>query len=377
MITATIMKKLYLILILFPVIFSCEKQADFCDGKECDTYFNIWKDLFILRNHLTETYFDRHVYPWRTTLETWNDGISFRIEYKVKIDWAEASLSDKFIIWLDPSTAGLYPSIPASRSIYLSKSQINSMLNVFAFSSEMHKVTMIEHLKYASRKEALKVLEAASGVDNLDEGEVYYQNPSFREDPGHPMLRTGATLNRGNNECMSGNLDLVTGVTVVRNEPCVIWYCFERGTSVALADGKSLPVEKIRINDKILSLNSEKWLPEEDVVLKTDSVIHGNMIRISFSEGTVNSNTSDHPYFVKEKGWCSFKPSETLEKYNIKAGQLQAGDICYKTVNNRLTEIKIITITENPGEVMTYNISRLLKNKSWFANRILVSTEVK
>jgi hypothetical protein len=371
------MKKLYFILILFPVIFSCEKQVDFCDSKECQTYFNIWKGLFITRNQLSETYFDRHVSPWRTTIDTWNDGISFRVEYKIKIDWAEASLSDQFIIWLDPSTAGLYPSIIAPRSTYLSKTQINSMLDIFAFSSEMHKVAMIDHLKYGSRKDAINVLESASGVNNLDAGEVYYQNPSFNEDPGHPMLRTGATLNQGNNECMSCNLDLVTGVTVVRNEPCIIWYCFKKGTSVALVEGKSLHVEKVRINDKILSLDTDKFSLEEDVVLKLDSAVHSNVIRIFFSDGTVNSNTSDHPYFVKEKGWCSFKPAETLEKYNIKAGQLQAGDICYKTLNNKLTEVKIKTITEDSGDVMTYNISRLAKNKSWFANGILVSTEVK
>jgi hypothetical protein len=369
------MKKLYLILILFPVIFSCEKQVDFCNSKECQTYFNIWKDLFITRNQLTEAYFDKHVSPWRTTIDTWNDGISFRVEYKVKIDWAEANLSDQFIIWLDPSTAGLYPSIPAPRNTYLSKTQINNMLNIFAFSSEMHKVTMIERLKYASRKEAVKVLESASGVNNLDAGEVYYQNPSFNTDPGHPMLRTGATLNQGNNDCMSCNLDLVTGETVVRHEPCVIWYCFEKGTSVTLANGKSLYIEKVRINDKILSLNTENFSLEEDVVLKIDSVIHNNMIRISFSDGTINYNTADHPYFVKGKGWCSFKPAETFKKYNLKAGQLKSGDICFKTVSNKLTEVKIKTITENPGDVMTYNITRLAKNKSWFANGILVSTE--
>jgi hypothetical protein len=59
----------------------------------------------------------------------------------------------------------------------------------------------------------------------------------------------------------------------------------------------------------------------------------------------------------------------------LHTNQLLAGDTCFKFRNNKLTEVLIKEITENPGEVMTYNISRLKTNKSYFANGILVSNE--
>jgi hypothetical protein len=89
----------------------------------------------------------------------------------------------------------------------------------------------------------------------------------------------------------------------------------------------------------------------------------------------VNDNTSDHPYWVKNKGWCSYKPSQTEQKYNLKIKQLLNGDTCLKFKDNKLIEVLIKNISEKPGEVMTYNISRLERNKNYFANGILVSDE--
>jgi hypothetical protein len=68
---------------------------------------------------------------------------------------------------------------------------------------------------------------------------------------------------------------------------------------------------------------------------------------------------------------------QTTQKYNIKAQQLLIGDTCFKYEDKKLTEVRVKSIQENPGEVMTYNISRLEKNKSFFANGILVSDEEK
>jgi hypothetical protein len=90
---------------------------------------------------------------------------------------------------------------------------------------------------------------------------------------------------------------------------------------------------------------------------------------------TANDNTSDHPYYVKTKGWCSYKPLQTTQKYNIKAKQLLTGDTCFKYQDMKLIEVQVKNIKEYSGEVMTYNISRLEKNKSFFANGILVSDE--
>lgn len=372
------MRKIILVVTFLSLIFSCEKQVtDFCDSTECNTYFKIWKDLIISRNQLSESYFDDHIFPYKTEIDSWNDGKSFRVEYKIKIDWAEANLSDQFIIWLDPSTTGLYPSKPTPRSTNLSESQINSLLDIFAFSSSIHKVAKITHLLYDSREEAISALQIATGVNNLGSGEVSYENPSFNIDLGHPILKVFATINRNENKCLSGKIDLVTGETVVREQPCAIYFCFGKGTLISLKNGKSVPIEKLKINDKILSFNIETWSFEEDILQRIDSVKHNNIVQLMFSDSTFTYNTSDHPYFVKGKGWCSYQPSETHEKYNIETKQLQTGDICFKTLNNKLVEVKVELITEKIDNIMTYNISGLKKNQNYFANGILVSSEEK
>jgi hypothetical protein len=217
------MKKTILICLLFTLLPSCEK-ADLCESENCTEYFNIWKSLFISRNNLTQEYFDKHIKPTYSEIDSWMEGQSFRVEYKVKIDWAEANLADQFIIWIDPSTEGLYPSLHLPRSTYLTKAQINSALDIFACSSSIYEVAGIDHLKYSSRREAISVLEQASGVDNLDDGEIWYQNPSFNECLGHPFLWITDEINRSENKCISCKLDLFSGETEVRETSC--WVSF-------------------------------------------------------------------------------------------------------------------------------------------------------
>jgi hypothetical protein len=116
---------------------------------------------------------------------------------------------------------------------------------------------------------------------------------------------------------------------------------------------------------------------EEDIVKQIDSVKHSDIVHISFNDLTTNDNTFDHPYYVKNKGWCSYKPLLTIQKYNLQTKQLLIGDTCFKYQDNRLIEVQIKNIAEKSGEVMTYNISRLERNKTYFANGVLVSNENK
>ncbi len=142
-----------------------------------------------------------------------------------------------------------------------------------------------------------------------------------------------------------------------------------------MTGNKSLSIERLKEGDRIISVDQRSMTVEEDVVQKIDSVRHNDIVKIVFNDLTENFNTADHPYYLKGKGLCSFRPEETLVKYNIRADRLAVGDTCYKIDINKLTWVTIRSIKECPGEIMTYNITRLLKNKSYFANGILVSNE--
>jgi len=325
---------------------------------------------------MTQDYFNNHITPCYSHIDKWNDGFSFRITYRIKIDWAEDLSGDQLIIWLAQSTSGLYPSINLPRTTLLTKDQINSALNLMAFSSSLNTISPVNQLKYQSFDDAMSDLIRASGVDNLCTGEIYYDRPHMVVPPsGHPHLRSYGTISDKENKCITSELDLVTGEPNIIINPCIIWFCFTEGTQIMLNNGKSKSIEKIKINDTILSVNIKTMKPEKDIVRKIDVVTHNNIVQISFSDGTLNNNTSDHPYFVNGKGWCSYKPSETLQKYKIETKQLQIGDICFKYLDNKLIQVQVKTIIEKSGETKAYNISRLEKNKNYFANQILVSNE--
>jgi hypothetical protein len=147
--------------------------------------------------------------------------------------------------------------------------------------------------------------------------------------------------------------------------------CFVAETKITMSDETTKNIEDVKVGDYVKTVNIENMKIEDKQVLEITSPIHSDMIKIKF-ETTENKNTFDHPYFVKEKGLASYKPDLTLQRYGIKAEQLEIGDIVYKNVNGKLIEEKILKITEEIKEVQTYNLINVEDNHNFFANGILV-----
>jgi|NGEPerStandDraft_6_1074524.scaffolds.fasta_scaffold07169_3 hypothetical protein len=392
------MKRIASVSILFLVIFSCSKKNDLltidcsyyldqpsplicsnsiCQSDTCSTYFGIWKELFLTKNQMTEDYFDNHVTICNTAIYKYaNQGIQFELAYKFKIDWFETKFEEGFMIWLFPSYLQANPTINLPDSVLLSKDQISANINNAFFADLLHTISPINHLNYSSRQEAVNVIAHAAGVNNMCSSALYIQYENVDSPAiGHPVLTTSGAMNWNENSCVSGIMDLSTDYYNVEKNPCAIYFCFTRGTKIIQDRNHTKSIEKIQREDTILSFNLETKKTEKDIVVQIDSVKHNDIVRISFNDLTENENTFDHPYYVKNKGWCSFRPSQTLRNYNLVTKQLAIGDTCFKYKNNQLTEVQIKNMTEKAGAVMTYNISRLEKNKTYFANGILVSDE--
>ncbi len=245
-----------------------------------------------------------------------------------------------------------------------------------AFSSDMNVISSINELKYHSLAEAMNAVIRGSGVDTLCTSDLYYDPPNLSMAPsGQPYLRAYGILNWNENKCITGLLNLYTGEVKTIFNQCMIIFCVTKGTLITKSITSRVPVEKIKTGDTILSVNTNSMKIEKDLVLKIDSVIHKDIVEIKFSDNTILSSTCDHPFYVKGKGWCSYKPLETLQKYKLQAKQLKTGDTCIKYHDNTLMEVQIKSFSGNTGDVKTYNISRMKYNKSYFANGILVSTE--
>ena len=148
--------------------------------------------------------------------------------------------------------------------------------------------------------------------------------------------------------------------------------CFIAGTKITMSDGDLKNIEDVEKGDVVKTYNLETKKIEDNLVLEMESPNHSDLVEVGFEKNIENTNTFDHPYYVKGKGWSSYKPDETLIKYGLKASQLEVGDLCYLYKDDSLIEIKIISLKENVRLEKTYNLSSVANNNNFFANGILV-----
>jgi len=186
-----------------------------CNMDTCATYQSIWKALFMEKNHLTESYFNSHIELSSSSINTWNDGRSFNICYKIKLGWAEAYNCDQFMIKIDKSNQ-FYPAINLPRDAYLSKDQIRLEIDGNAFSSFITKLSNVESLKFNSLDNALNTLIAKAKVNTLCPRIILVDNTT-----GNLVLEADAQYDNEVNSCILGRVDLITGTTTVSEVPCV------------------------------------------------------------------------------------------------------------------------------------------------------------
>lgn len=153
--------------------------------------------------------------------------------------------------------------------------------------------------------------------------------------------------------------------------------CFAEGTEITMADGSMKNIEDIVVGDGVLSYNFETRETESDEVLELHAPTNNNMMKMEFSDETVIHSTFDHPYYVKNKGWCSLKPEVTNDLItNITdVGRLEAGDVCHLLKDGQLIEVEFLGSESVLTFQRTYTIKRLKKNNTFFAEGVLVGVE--
>ena len=105
--------------------------------------------------------------------------------------------------------------------------------------------------------------------------------------------------------------------------------CFVAKTKILMSTETLKNIEDIEVGDIVKSWNEITNKVENSKVVKLIQPVHDDMLIIRFSNGVVNENTFDHPYYVKDKGWCSYSPNLTKERYDINTESLEIGDVCY------------------------------------------------
>lgn len=165
-------------------------------------------------------------------------------------------------------------------------------------------------------------------------------------------------------------------------------WCFVAGTKITMSDGTEKNIEDIVVGDTVKSWNRVTTEIEESTVESLTQPLHDDIVKITLADGTELINTFDHPHYIKNKGWCSFKPHLTLSRYGMEVDRFNIGDVVFKLSNDVLVEETIETIevvslkvekkiNDETGELevtkeklQTY-IFGLDKNFTFFANGIL------
>lgn len=174
----------------------------------CARYLGIWEEQLRDRNGMTPEYFAEHVVPHSARLESWSAGKSFRVEYSVRIGWATIPEFDSFVVFLKRSDA--YAYLPLPRDTYLSKAEVELVLDEEVFSSSVTRVVPVEALAFCSQADALAALRKGAGTHRIEFRRLSFRIPGrLPRENGHPQLFGFGILDRDRNRCVSGRVDLV------------------------------------------------------------------------------------------------------------------------------------------------------------------------
>ncbi len=145
--------------------------------------------------------------------------------------------------------------------------------------------------------------------------------------------------------------------------------CFVEGTLVTMADGTYKKIEDIEIGDEVLSYNFDTEEIEIKSVTNLLTFKRQEIIHIQFDNEDEILSTDDHPYFVLNKGWCSYNPKNS-KNYGIDSiGQLEEGDTL---IGDRGEEIQIRKIERLVSKKITVRTFEVEDNHNYFANGVLV-----
>lgn len=219
------------LLTLMVVLSSCRKEDELhlCQSDDCLRYTAIWKSILMEENQMSEEWFDEHIQILQTQISAWNNGSSFEIKFKIKIEWAEVVVRNQFITIIDAG-APPYPSIALPKNTPLDKEEIKKALSIKAYSSYMYKIKPDTHLKFRNKNSAIIALRRKTGFDQLKPGSVALGPeilssqlfPTFSQE-GQLVYVASGEIGNNQNKCITAQMNLVSGDFISYERDCRVW----------------------------------------------------------------------------------------------------------------------------------------------------------
>lgn len=147
--------------------------------------------------------------------------------------------------------------------------------------------------------------------------------------------------------------------------------CFPPGTKITMADGSLKNIEDIRIDDLVLSYDSEICKEEQAKVISLETPIREGYYIINDSDLRV---TDEHPIYTKkwygEEGWAAINKLKAVADWRVKnIYSLNVGD----SIKNRDGKwIPVSSIEYIHGTLQTYNIQKMEGSGAFYADGFLV-----
>lgn len=186
-----------------------------------DDYFKIWKSILMRNSNMSEAYFANHITKYVITSSEWDGGISFRVNYIMHIDWIDIKCHDAFLVKMN-SAYHAYQYLNIPRDIFFNQNQIES--NISSKVDSISFYNLIENLKFKDCNELNKAIKKSSGYNEAKtDYATYYVPGNVPRENGDPYVIIKGTINDKDNECITGKINLNTGVCNVRKSVCRVF----------------------------------------------------------------------------------------------------------------------------------------------------------
>lgn len=213
-------------LCLFLLITSCSKKDEpqpkidsVLSETQENEYYQIWKSILLENSNMTDEYFNEHITNYTLSSYKWNGGISFKIDYIIRIDWVNIKSSNNFLVKMN-SSYDAYRHLNIPRDIFFTKNQIK--LNTYSdVHSEVDRHNPVNALKYKNSNEVYEAVVTSSGYNEVSLDYISYYVPGKlpRKD-GDPYYILNGTISDSQNRCLTGYINLVTGDSEVWETTC-------------------------------------------------------------------------------------------------------------------------------------------------------------
>ncbi|UTW64388.1 hypothetical protein KFE98_09680 [bacterium SCSIO 12741] len=149
-------------------------------------------------------------------------------------------------------------------------------------------------------------------------------------------------------------------------------HCFKAGTPIWMGDGSERPIETIKAGDLVWSMNDSTGELEIDTVVHTMTRGHRHMVDLIFNNGDTLTCTPDHPIKSSDGSWLSCAPAKTSFLYDLESvDSLTVG----MEVGSKNGPLKVVELRVFEDPQLTYTITKLKNNRTFFARGIQVGTE--